>query len=424
MKIRNKALLFSTAVLAASAVYGHHRFESSRYPPAIEVLPGISVYGNERVTDLSFSARTMSETLTERSVKLASPGMPHGYLKVVYGTGSITDVLLVSEAESATRMLDHPVKSETLQLVVSPYSGFLVKGHSDSFDLIDDALKSYLGISEIFRIPPPVQFDCKAPEKFEKPKVCAEPEKPPNVVDKRSKKSKKVVPAPQLPDDEKHGCELLDRMNAVPRSLLQLETCMLDNMQLRLAEDLAPAADLSYYLVSNPLKDDLASSQILIDDILTGHDTNPAKSHFWKGWDWVYGFAVLGALGYLISGFRRKIKSEDIGSDATEVPPRHDYQGTRRGVRTVPTEVVDMEGKREKLKKWYISEIDKLYERLAKVERLDECGTISEAFDVIEDKVRNTDPELFMQLQDVRHRFNVALDGRIEFLGGPKAPMF
>ena len=79
---------------------------------------------------------------------------------------------------------------------------------------------------------------------------------------------------------------------------------------------------------------------------------------------------------------------------------------------------------REKLKKWYISELDKLYERLAKVKTLDECGKISEAFDIIEDKVRNTDPELFMQLQEERHRFNVALDGRIEFLGGPKAPRF
>jgi hypothetical protein len=83
-----------------------------------------------------------------------------------------------------------------------------------------------------------------------------------------------------------------------------------------------------------------------------------------------------------------------------------------------------MAGKREKLKNWYISELDKLYEKLANAGTRGECRKIRDGFDLIEEKVRGADLELFKQLQDIRHRFSVALDGKIEFLGGPKAPMF
>ena len=84
-----------------------------------------------------------------------------------------------------------------------------------------------------------------------------------------------------------------------------------------------------------------------------------------------------------------------------------------------------MTDKREKMKREYLAELDKLYLELEKAATIEECGEIRIKLGKLDNEIeKKVTLDVFRELMEMSHRLDVAIDRKIEFLGGPKAPMF
>ncbi|VVC03132.1 Uncharacterised protein [Candidatus Bilamarchaeum dharawalense] len=408
MKIGTKVGLCAVSILLASAIYGHQRFQFSRYSPAVEVLPKVSVYGVEKADGIVFYANS-KDAITTRTVQLLHCGEMTNiiYCKTLhtvyadYANGNLVSVL------------GRPTIEPRVQLVKPPSSDFLVKPAPLSKDYAGELTRAYLGLKDILYLPEPFEPSCKVPEKSAMPQICSPP-KPP--IKKTGKKQSIDNHSPV----EKEGCQLLTDMENLVQTSNPVHRCMLISVRSLLEHSL-----------ENPtsgLEASIHNAKVLIEDV-KATPNKQISSVFWRGWDYLFG-AVISTLTLALAYFgirliigTPRIRSTSISETKPVVEPGWKPPvGYERKQRLRIME--DKNQEREKTKREYIAELDKLYERLEKVKTLDACGEISGAFDLIEDKVRKSDSVLFKQLQDVRHRFNVALDRKIEFLGGPKAPMF
>jgi hypothetical protein len=81
------------------------------------------------------------------------------------------------------------------------------------------------------------------------------------------------------------------------------------------------------------------------------------------------------------------------------------------------------EKKRKELEALYHKTMKGLYERVEKATTREECRSIRVDFWALRDKLLAEDPELYKSFREENWRFNDALDGKVERLGGPLAPM-
>ena len=173
MELETKIGICSASVLLASAVYGHQRFAYSRYSPAYDVLPGISIYGAKTRDYLSFSATRNTDGTIKKSVILDRSDEDNT-ISAIYASGKLIDVL------------DFSITNEKpVQIVRLPFNSFILKG-IPSYDPVKNIIKSYLGLKEIFFDPSLTEFNCVLSEKLVTPGICVEPKEP-----KQTKKSKR-----------------------------------------------------------------------------------------------------------------------------------------------------------------------------------------------------------------------------------------
>ncbi len=280
MKLRTRLGLCSVSILLASAVYGHNRFESSRYPPTFEVLPGISVYGNATINKAKFSATSSPEHLLNRQVEFSDSSL-------IFATYVVENPVKIRFASVQGQQSN----SEIVQLVASPYGGFLVKEKSTSYDYSDYVPKSYLGIKEIFTESNPLPFDCTPPKTVEPPKICAIQQPPIEPATKLRKKGKsKMISVNPITPLQKTLCDSLARVDSLSEDAGSIRICMLIDMRSRLFSDLDSVNDPSS---EESIRQDVKSGGILTFDIMSRTAVRiPIKSDFWKGWDWLFGLGL------------------------------------------------------------------------------------------------------------------------------------
>ena len=377
MKARTKIALATAAVIASSALYGNLRFNSSRYEPQCEHLPGITLYG---------TAPKASELQVGTAASYAGP---MGVTLRLHYNGRWTDIQGIYGFDlKQLHLINTNVNGKNyadckpyapVQVVVGILNRPVVKG-SWGYEA------AYLGLREIFETPKPVIIDISDAHL---------PPLPPRHY------------RPNWGGRDKEPRRLYDSLAVLSRKLqgyAQWDVAMTGRRIATELDSKKPGASLKYY--------NKEARELISEAKSMRRQT--AEKPFWRGWDVLFGAGIVGMMGLFISGLFKRNKTAQNDAELLFRQPNIQESGD---------EMDEKEKKREELKKLYEKTMDELYERVEKATTLDECRSISDDFRALRHKLMAEDPELYKSLREEDLSFYEVLDGKVEELGGPLAPM-
>jgi len=354
MRARTKIALVAAAAIASSALYGNLRFNFSRYEPQYEQLPHLSIYG-----------KSPQESDIRRGYSSFDPGLPQITLRLRYEKKwkIVRAVYPVDEKRLNSIFIgnDETRLKPPLQLVVGPLNALVMKGSWG-------CEAAYLGLKEIFETPKPMVIDI--PNEHLMPL-------PPG----HGKLSRKAARF------DKEIRELYDSLATLSQKIQGYDQWKVHMAGKLLARELEKPSDL--------LGLELEEIQQSLKEMGNRQPPEVAKP-FWKGWDYMFGAAIVGMLGLCALSLFKKYKL------------------------AAGEKMDEKEKKREELKKEFENKLDELYPRVDKAETIEKCQEIGREYEALYDKLEREDPELFDMLRMERVRFEDLLDGKIESLGGPK----
>ena len=282
-----------------------------------------------------------------------------------------------------------------VQIHIGPSS--FVTGYRDSWIEPEAYLPSFLGFSRIFSSPQPVTMDCVPHQEREiVPIFCLlHPETPARG---------QGMELPIITPLQKEICDtelMLREYNARNRH----DRCILDNQRDAL---LGLANSIDVYRIDMEIE----KARLLIDE-MKGYSPPAAAHGFWRGWDAIFfvGMAIVAFSGKIMQ-FIRGLRTVRIDE------PFELSGGIGRG---------DAMGKdrRKELWKTYIEGLKKLMRRADAAKSIEECREITVEQMKLDEWLEKEDPELFKSKgREESGRLGHALDLRVEYLGGPRAPAF
>lgn len=435
MRIRTKALLFSSVLAAASVgtlMYGNHRFNSSRYQPQCEHLPDECIYGRQKMQLVNYTwekegfLERASET---RKLSLCSSGGCTNFSVDYYKNRSV--IWVSNEGHHCY------TKPGQGQLVMSSVFGDPVLSvRGCEYGIFDRQTYEIplLGLRDIFDPLEPITITYSPlPEKGvpqrcqdyyaylekraqqrraeqEQQKVEIKIKRRKTMPQKRQKQAKQIKQEPPpFSSSEESFCYLEKRLrDAEP----QTED---EKFKLRLARFILLQKADEFGIWSDEFDKAWPNASFILNEIDENRNRDQAtvtqpEQPFWRGWDWLFGAGLFSPLFVCFIGLTRKI-----------------WKKTKQWrIEHMEEKEAEKNRKLVELRKIYYDKMEELYPRLEKAQTLEECYEIRREYGRLihktsDEVIRKLDEKWAKELRMESAWFLNTLDATIEYLGGIKA---
>ncbi len=288
MGVKGRALVFSAALLAASAMYGKQRFDASRYKTQCEHLPGICIYGEGGPARARLSLKGNPRTRMEKRLRIKVGDGSLSVTGIYTSNGEWPRTVVLEDGHGTISCKNGP--GQPVQIVLSAEKTLAMKGVKGGFGPLRTGEAAILGIQEIFGEPAPISIDCE--------KIGGSlGETPHHMPKKKRRMGKRWRELVQL---QQTALGLEKKIGGAAEAKNTYDECSIEAAKWHLAKALRSQG-------IKPLKRAISHSRYVVAELENDLPPVRFKSQFWRGWDVAFALGMFAGIVLAISNIGNSI---------------------------------------------------------------------------------------------------------------------